>query len=221
MPAHRSPRVGVQPVGEAGSGAGHCFAAALTPCPTEGALLRSWDSQCGARGQYARYGEFRSEPKGPAATKSATFNPTLLVRGCLMEGPMYRSRESAGELQSRWALAWPIAVGVLIGNILTAIAALFFSIAFGALLMSAFEKGVADQMRRTVTPGYLPARPGQIEQRPYRDASPRRADLPYLNGPIAAGKYGDDKACINGRVAERLQNGWRQQYDQRCEQAAP
>lgn len=66
------------------------------------------------------------------------------------------------------------------------------------------------------TPGHLPARPGRVER-----AAPVKPQVPYLNGPIAATKYGDDKACINGRVAHRLDNGWRQDYDSRCEQAAP
>jgi hypothetical protein len=66
------------------------------------------------------------------------------------------------------------------------------------------------------TPGHLPARPDAVRASP---AAP--AALPYLQGPVSALRDGDPQACINGRVADRLENGWRQHHDQRCDQATP
>jgi hypothetical protein len=45
---------------------------------------------------------------------------------------------------------------------------------------------------------------------------PAPVELPVWPGPLTAYRQGSSRACIDGRVANRLENGWSQQHDQRC-----
>ncbi len=66
------------------------------------------------------------------------------------------------------------------------------------------------------TPGHLPAR-----RTGARSSVPAAVQDPAWPGPITAHAEGVSRACIDGRVADRLNNGWDQKYDEPCRATSP
>ena len=98
--------------------------------------------------------------------------------------------------RSRWSLVWPIAIGVLIGNILTAILAFVASIAFAGALLSAI---LGERDLQSTTPGHLPAR--------YETSADA---VPTADGPLTAESQGRSRACVGGFFADRYNGKWQQ-----------
>lgn len=72
---------------------------------------------------------------------------------------------------------------------------------------------------RTTSPAAVSAQSGESER------SAVDPDAERLQGPLAARRDGDPRACINGTVAVRSDNGWQQELSSdrpvRCSQSMP
>lgn len=105
-----------------------------------------------------------------------------------------------------WPTFWAMLAALVVFNLLK----WGLALALAAGLVASWNAGSAS---RTTTPGHLQARPDAVVAKP---AEPER-----WPGPSQAMKQSMSRACINGTVADRVDNGWRQLPRTSCVATTP